>query len=104
MAGPFHAQDFYPAKFPSDVPTIALEKISLSRLVNNDKCEAERLFEICRTVGFFYLDILDHHMGRQLWRSACKLHQLGRQKFKDTPAEEKLKYKTRPGMRVFDRG
>jgi isopenicillin N synthase-like dioxygenase len=104
MAGAFKAHDFYPAEFPSGVPTIALEKFSLSRLINEDKEEAAKLFETCRTTGFFYLDMLDHPRGRQLWRNACKLHQLGRQKFQETPAEEKLKYKTRPGIRVFDRG
>ena len=104
MAGPFEAQDFYSAESPSNVPTIALEKFSLSLLLNGHKDEAERLFKICRTTGFFYLDMLDHPMGRQLWRSACKLHQLGRETFRDTPLEEKMKYKTRPGVRVFDRG
>lgn len=104
MAGFSEVEDFYPAEYPSSVPTIELEKVSLSLLINQDMDEAERLLKICRTIGFFYLDMLDHPMGRQLWRSACKLHHLGRDRFRDTPLEEKMKYKTRPGVRVFDRG
>lgn len=104
MAGFDDVKSFYPAEFPADVPTIPLEKISLSRIINEDTAEAKRLFKICRTTGFVYLDMLDHHIGRQLWRSARRVHQLGRRKFEDTPVEEKLKYKTKAGVRVFDRG
>lgn len=104
IAGAFNVHDFYPADFPPDALTVPLEKISLSRLINGDKDEADRLFHTCRTVGFFYLDMLDHALGRQLWRIACNLHQLGREKFSTTPVEEKMKYKSREGVRVFDRG
>ncbi|KAF2016805.1 Clavaminate synthase-like protein [Aaosphaeria arxii CBS 175.79] len=104
QAGTFDAKVFYPAEFPPDVPTIALAKFSLALLLNNDKDEAQRLFNTCRTTGFFYLDMLDHPTGRRLWRSACNLHQIGRERFRDTPIEKKMEYKTRPGVRVFDRG
>ena len=78
MAGDFNVHDFYPAPFPEDVPTIELEKISLCRLLNGDAAEAERVFNICITTGFFYLDMLDHATGRQIWRSAYNICRLSR--------------------------
>ncbi|KAJ8063294.1 hypothetical protein OCU04_008524 [Sclerotinia nivalis] len=104
IAGDFNVQDFYPAPFPEDVPTIELKKISLSKLLDGDEAEAQLVFESCTTTSFFYLDMLDHAIGRQIWRSACNLCQLGRDRFSATPLEEKLKYQVLPGTRVFDRG
>ena len=104
MAGDFDVHAFYPAPFPEDVPTIPLERISLCKLLDGDKAEAERVFNICTTTGFFYLDMLDHATGRQTWRSACNIHRLGQERFTDTPMKEKLQYKPLGGVRVFDRG
>ena len=103
-AGDFKVQDFYPAPFPEDVPVIELEKISLCKLLNGDEAEAERVFNICTTTGFFYLDLLDHATGRQIWRNACNICQFSHDRFSTTPMEEKLKYKPLGGVRVFDRG
>ena len=64
IAGSFKVEDFYPAAFPENVPTVELEKVSLSKLLNGDKSEAKRVFDICTTTGFFYLDVLDHPVGR----------------------------------------
>lgn len=104
MAGDFDLQEFYPAPFPEDVPTIPLERISLCKLLNGDKVEAERVFNICTSTGFFYLDMLDHATGRQTWRSACSIRRLGQERLSNTPMEEKLQYKPLGGVSVFDRG
>ena len=104
IAGNFNVQDFYPAPFPEDVESITLERISLGKLLNGDEIEAARVFSICTTVGFFYLDLLDHVVGRQIWRSACKIRQLGQERLSNTSMEEKLQYKPLDGVRVFDRG
>jgi alpha-D-ribose 1-methylphosphonate 5-phosphate C-P lyase len=104
MAGKFNVQDLYPAPFPEDVSIVDLEKVSLCKLLNGDEPEAERVFNICTTTGFFYLDMLDHPTGRQIWRSACNICQLGRDRFSNTTVEEKLQYKPLGGVRVFDRG
>lgn len=43
--------------FPEDTnPLIHLSTISLSKLLAGSDAEQARLFEICRTQGFFYLD------------------------------------------------
>jgi isopenicillin N synthase-like dioxygenase len=100
----YEIEEFYPVPFPDDVPTIQLEKISLSKLLNGDPLEAKNVFDICTTTGFFYLDMLDHPTGRQLWQNVCKVCHRGRERFVNTPVEEKLKYKPLDGVRVFDRG
>ena len=106
IAGNFKVEDFYSAPFPEDVPTIELEKISLSKLLNGDEAESERVFEICKMTGrgFFYLDMLDHAIGRQIWRSACIICQLGRHRLSTITIEEKRTFKPLTGVRVFDRG
>ena len=104
MAGDFDLQDFYPAPFPEDAPTIPLEKISLCKLLNEDEAESQRVFNVCTTTGFFYLDMLDHATGRQAWRSACHIRRLGQERLSNTPMEEKLRYKPLGGVSVFDRG
>ncbi|GKZ22391.1 hypothetical protein AbraIFM66951_011559 [Aspergillus brasiliensis] len=43
--------------FPSNLPVIRLEKISLEALKDNRKDEVERLFEACQKWGFFLLDL-----------------------------------------------
>jgi hypothetical protein len=106
IAGDFKVEDFYAAPFPNDIPAMELQKISLGKLLNDDEAESKRVFDICTTTGFFYLDMLDHAVGRQMWRSACNIHQIGRECFSKTTAEEKFKYKPlgSDGLRVFDRG
>ncbi|KAI9699568.1 MAG: hypothetical protein M1820_007066 [Bogoriella megaspora] len=104
VAGHSVIQDFYPAPFPEEVATVELEKISLCRLLNGDDIEAERVFDICTTTGFFYLDMLDHAAGRRIWKSACDICQLGHDLLAETPMEEKVKFKPLGGIRVFDRG
>ncbi|KAI9842225.1 MAG: hypothetical protein M1837_007370 [Sclerophora amabilis] len=54
--------------FPDDVPTATLPRLSLNKLVNGDCDESERLFEACRDLGFFYLDLEDHEQGMKLLR------------------------------------
>lgn len=104
LPGDLDMQNLYPASFPDHVPTIRLEKISLCKLLNGDEVEAERVFNICTSTGFFYLDMLDHAVGRQAWSSACSIRQLGQDRLHGTPKEEKLLYKPSGGVSVFDRG
>jgi len=104
IAGDFEVEDFYTAPFPEDVPIAQLEKISLCKLFNGDEAEAERIFNTCKTTGFFYLDLLDHAIGRQIWRSACNIGRFGQDRFSAISMEEKLKYRPPGGVGVFDRG
>ena len=104
VAGNFTPQELYPAPFPEDVPTISLEKISLYNLLNGDKTEFERIFNAYSTVGFFYLDMLDHTLGHQTWQQACHICRLGRERLEQTLLDEKSQYKPLGGGSVFNCG
>ncbi len=43
--------------FPADVPTVPLLRISLSKLLQNDQLEIDRLWKASCELGFFYLDL-----------------------------------------------
>ena len=45
------------APFSTSVPTAPLLRISLARLLAREKEEEERLWDACRELGFFYLDL-----------------------------------------------
>lgn len=45
--------------FPDDVPTAPLFRLSLKRLLDHDSEEEDKLWQACRNLGFFYLDLRD---------------------------------------------
>lgn len=100
----FNMNEFYPAPFPDDVPIVNLEKISLNKLLNGDADEAHKMFEICTTRGFFYLDMTDHPKGQKLLKDACVTCQAGKEILPNHSIEEKSTYKSRPRLGVFDMG
>ncbi|KAI7473083.1 Clavaminate synthase-like protein [Hortaea werneckii] len=53
-----HAFDGLPP-FPKNVPTAPLLRLNLNRLLQGDGQETERLWNACRDIGFFYLDLRD---------------------------------------------
>ncbi|KAI7371945.1 Clavaminate synthase-like protein [Hortaea werneckii] len=53
-----HAFDDLPP-FPKNVPTAPLLRLNLNRLLQGDGQETERLWNACRDIGFFYLDLRD---------------------------------------------
>ncbi len=97
-------EDLYPAPFPDDVPIAHLEKISLNKLLNDDKNEAQRMFDVCTGTGFFYLDMMDHPKGKKMWDDACVACRSGHDVLPRVPMEEKKAYKARAGIKVLDRG
>jgi hypothetical protein len=107
---PFHNADFpemedlYPVPFPDDVPTAQLETISLNKLLNNDEDEIQKLFNICKGSGFFYLDMKDHEIGRKMWDDACYACRSAQAVLPLTPMATKKAYKAPAGIKVLDRG
>jgi hypothetical protein len=75
-----------------------------SKLMELDEEECARVFRICTNEGFFYLDMLDHPQGRQMYENACLACQVGRDVFPNKTVEEKRTYLKRPELGVFDRG
>ena len=90
--------------FPKGLPTIDLPKISLSKLLNDDEAEAQKLFDICTRTGFFYLNLMDHSKGRKLWEAACVAYDVGKKAMATFSMEEKDTFKKRPEIGILDRG
>lgn len=97
-------EDLYPVPFPDDVRFAQLEKISLYKLLNDEDDEAQRMFKICRETGFFYLDMMDHPKGNQMWEDACSACRAGQDVLPRVPMHEKKLFKAPAGVRVLDRG
>lgn len=68
-------------RFPDDVQTAPLVRLSLAKLLAHDAIESERLYEASKTLGFFYLDLQDAPSGRALCLDADALFQVGEQLF-----------------------
>ena len=95
-------QKLYPVPFPADAPIAHLENISLSKLLSNDAAEAQRLFDVCTDTGFFYLDMMDHPVGKTMWEDACVACRSGQDILPVTPMATKKAYKARAGIKVLD--
>ena len=65
----FNPADFNPVPLPEGLPTYHLPKISIAKLIEGDKEEAKTVFDICAQDGFFYLNLMDHPLGRKLWEA-----------------------------------
>ncbi|KAK5633771.1 hypothetical protein RRF57_009486 [Xylaria bambusicola] len=86
------APETYPP-FPDGLPTIELETISLAKiLADSDSAEADRVFEICKGRGFFYLELPGCAAGDIIAEGADKVAAVAENVFK-LPLEEKMKYR-----------
>lgn len=97
-------EDLYPVPFPTDVPIAQIEKISLNKLLKRDEAEEQRMFSVCTGSGFFYLDMMDHQMGRKMWEDACVACRSGQDVLPTVPMITKKAYKAPVGVKVLDRG
>ncbi|CAN8104661.1 unnamed protein product [Discula destructiva] len=76
--------------FPNDIPSVSLETFSLAELEKGDDQLKDKLFETCKTRGFFYLDLNGSSVSSmqqdcdEIARLAEKVFQL--------PQKEKEKY------------
>ena len=87
-------EEYYPAPFPKEVPTIQLAKLSVEELLNRDEQAAQTLFRVCCNEGFFYLNLTTHPKGQQFLDESNQLHQVAKDVFNKVPMEEKLAYKS----------
>ncbi|KAF2834547.1 Clavaminate synthase-like protein [Patellaria atrata CBS 101060] len=85
-------------RFPGNVPTAPLLRISLIKLIQHNTEEEDRLWSACCDLGFFYLDLrsgLDSPItnihGNGLLKDAESLFKVGEELF-HLPLEEKVKY------------
>jgi hypothetical protein len=82
--------------WPSDVPTASLNKLSLAKLLQNDKEELAALFASCKLTGFFLLDLRGCKNGEDLLADTEKVFELAGE-LNGMPIEEKQQYALTPG-------
>jgi isopenicillin N synthase-like dioxygenase len=87
-------------KFPDNVPTAPLLRISLQKLLEHDEEEQNRCWQACCELGFFYLDVRTRNSdttngttidGDALLGDVDKLFDV-MQDFYDLDVTEKIKY------------
>ncbi|KAI1361958.1 oxidoreductase [Xylaria arbuscula] len=100
----FDPNNFNPVPLPEGLPTYDLPKVSIAKLLSGDKEEAKTVFHICSKTGFFYLNLMDHPLGRKLWENACKARNVGQHLMSTIPLEDKKAFLMRPEKGVLDRG
>ncbi|KAH9995343.1 putative oxidoreductase [Xylariaceae sp. FL0662B] len=83
--------NLYPP-FPDNLPTVELQTISLSKLLNSDAAEQDRVFDICKGRGFFYLELGGCDAGETILEGADSIALIGEEIFK-LPVSDKMKYK-----------
>ncbi|KAF2469085.1 Clavaminate synthase-like protein [Lindgomyces ingoldianus] len=77
--------------FPSNLPTIQLPTLSLSKLVAEDEDETKRLFNTCISTGVFLLELQSSQEGLGLIKQVDDVFQLGERIF-ELGMEEKLRH------------
>lgn len=87
---PLTTHHLYPP-FPDNLPTANLESISLSALQDASSSESNILFESCKHLGFFYLNLTGSALGESILREVEELHLL-QQEFYALPHETKDAY------------
>ena len=75
-------------KFPAGLKEAPILRISLGKLLAKDPSESDRLFEACRTYGFFYMDLTGCPQGEELLRQSEDILNLSKAAFA-LPFEEK---------------
>ena len=95
------AVDSFPGlpPLPDDVPTADLSRISYTKLQAGDNTEGDCVFQACKGLGFFLLDLRDSIEGSVLLSRTDQSMELGKKVF-DLDEEEKSKY--RLGTRTYD--
>ncbi|PWY96615.1 Clavaminate synthase-like protein [Aspergillus sclerotioniger CBS 115572] len=78
-------------RFPSDIPTAPLLRLSLSKLQSHDITETHRLLQACEEIGFFYLDLQDTNIGNNLLTLSDELFSTTENLF-SLSLDEKRKY------------
>ena len=77
--------------FPKDVPTADVPKFSLAKLSSDDSTYARKLFETCRTTGFFLLEMGGEETGDSMIKEIDAMFDITNDVF-DLDTKEKSKY------------
>lgn len=82
-----HAVEFTPETYPPfptspEFKTVNLETISLVKLLSQDTQEQDRVFEACKTRGFFYLELGGCESGDTILKGADDICHMAEDFFK----------------------
>jgi len=86
--------------FPHNVPTASVAKISFAKLAAGDGTEALRMFDACRSLGFFLMDLQDEPSAERFLRAIDSTFEVAKQVF-DLSSEEKAKYSLVPPVKLL---
>ena len=94
--------EFTPDKYPpfpddNEFKTIELQTISLKKVLDNDDAESDRVFEACKTRGFFYLELAGCESGEVINKGADDICRVA-ERFFQLPQEVKDKQRMQKGQ------
>jgi isopenicillin N synthase-like dioxygenase len=97
-----HATEFTPETYPpfpssSEFKTVDLKTISLVKLLSQDAEEQDRVFEACKTRGFFYLELGGCDSGETILKGADDICHMAEDFFK-LPLAEKEEQRMQEGQ------
>jgi isopenicillin N synthase-like dioxygenase len=97
-----HATEFTPQEYPPfptspEFKTVNLQTISLKKLLSEDATEQDRVFEACKTRGFFYLELGGCESGETILKGADDICRMAEDVFK-LPMEVKEEQRMREGQ------
>ena len=82
--------------FPPDLPVAPLNKNSLHKLLSGDAAESEAVFESCKTLGFFLIDLRDSSEGAEVLNDVDGMFEVGKNLF-DIDLDKKLNFVVKDG-------
>lgn len=88
--------DFTPEEYPpfpesKEFPTVDLETISLQKVLDHDPAEEDRIFEACKTRGFFFLDLAGPEAGETILHGSGEIARIASRTMA-MDMDEKMKY------------
>lgn len=86
--------------FPQEIPCASLVKISLAKLFAGDTEQSKAMFDCCRTVGFFLLDLSGSNVGEAIVKDTDAILEITKRTLA-LPENEKEKYKVAPPKKLF---
>jgi isopenicillin N synthase-like dioxygenase len=97
-----HATEFTPDQYPPfpsspEFKSVDLETISLTKLLAEDSKEQDRVFQACKTRGFFYLELGGCENGETILKGADDICRMAEEFFK-LPMEEKEEQRMQEGQ------
>ena len=86
--------------FPNDAPILKLPRLSFIKLTGNDDAESQQLYQACREIGFFLLDLRCSNEGEVMLTDVEAIFALN-QKIHELDQEELMQHAFKPPKDLF---